>query len=164
MHIAEDWSELMYGLYCYKSSTAKRQFRNAIRLSFGGLCAYCRCRRATTLDHLKPRCRGGNSLRSNLLPSCLECNHSKGSQEWLNWYSNQDFYNEVAKELIEEWIENKGRFTDYDERIEHRAAVRPNKSALRSRANEQACLRESSVEVVEIEDGTEKWCSKYAPS
>ncbi len=124
MRIVEDWSELMYDeLYCLKSSTAKRQFRNSIRYAFGGLCAYCRCRRATTLDHLKPKCRGGSSLRSNLLPSCLECNHSKGSEDWLNWYSNQSFYNSVAKELIEEWIENKQLEQIGNEQPEYRAEV-----------------------------------------
>tara|TARA_B100000405_G_scaffold263934_1_gene200400 strand:+ start:5933 stop:6295 length:363 start_codon:yes stop_codon:yes gene_type:complete len=120
MRIVENWSELMYDeLHCLKSSTAKRQFRNSIRYAFGGFCAYCRSRRATTLDHLKPKCKGGSSLRSNLIPSCLECNHSKGSEDWLNWYSNQDFYNEVAQELIEEWVANKHLEQHRDERVEH---------------------------------------------
>ena len=112
-------------LQCLKSSTAKRQFRKAIRYAFGGFCAYCRNRRATTLDHLKPRCKGGDSLRSNLLPCCLECNHSKGSENWLEWFQRQEFYNSVAQELIEEWISNK-RFIDEEldeERIDDRTEV-----------------------------------------
>ena len=107
MGYAEDWGELMFSLQCLSKGSAKRQFRETIRYSFGGLCAYCRCHRATTLDHLKPKCKGGSSLRSNLIPACRECNHSKGSEAWLVWFERQSFYNETAKELIEEWISNK---------------------------------------------------------
>ena len=102
MGIAEDWSDLMYDLTCLSKQSAKRRFKKSIKYGWGGLCGYCRCNRATTLDHIKPKSKGGSSLRSNLLPCCLECNHSKGSQPWLVWFQEQSFYNETAKELIEE--------------------------------------------------------------
>ena len=124
MGYAEDWGELMFDLQCLTKGSAKRQFKQAIRYSFGGLCAYCRCRRANTIDHLKPRCKGGSNLRSNLVPACHECNHSKGSEMWLSWYQRQSFYNTVAQELIEEWIANKRMDSDdYDERIDNRTTV-----------------------------------------
>jgi hypothetical protein len=124
MGYAEDWGELMFDLQCLTKGSAKRQFRQDIRYSFGGLCAYCRCKRANTIDHLKPRCKGGSNLRSNLVPACHECNHSKGSEMWLSWYQRQTFYNTVAQELIEEWIANKRMdLDDYDERIDNRTAV-----------------------------------------
>jgi hypothetical protein len=124
MGYAEDWGELMFDLQCLTKGSAKRQFKQDIRYSFGGLCAYCRCRRANTIDHLKPRCKGGSNLRSNLVPACHECNHSKGSEMWLSWYQRQEFYNTVAQELIEEWIANKRMdLDDYDERIDNRTAV-----------------------------------------
>ena len=108
MRIAEDWGELMFDLHCLSKGSAKRQFRQDIRYSFGGLCAYCRVRRANTIDHLKPRTAGGSDLRSNLLPCCVECNHSKGSElNWLEWFQRQQFYNEVARDLIIEWSENR---------------------------------------------------------
>ena len=107
MGIAEDWKDLMFDLSCLSKQVAKRRFRKSIKYGWGGFCAYCRCNRATTLDHLKPKSRGGSSLRSNLIPACRECNHSKGSQTWLVWFQEQSFYNETAKELIEEWISNK---------------------------------------------------------
>ena len=122
----ETWGDLMFDLHCLTKSSAKKTFHQSIRYSFGGLCAYCRCKRATTLDHVKPKCKGGSNLRSNLIPACVECNHSKGSETWLLWYKQQDFYCEVAKELIEEWIQNKR----YDEkelneyRIDNRAEIR----------------------------------------
>ena len=107
MGIAEDWKDLMFDLSCLSKQVAKRRFRKSIKYGWGGFCAYCRCNRATTLDHLKPKSKGGSSLRSNLVPACRECNHAKGSQPWLVWFQEQSFYNDTAKELIEEWISNK---------------------------------------------------------
>ena len=149
MRIAEDWRELMFNLQCLNQGSAKRQFRNAIKYSFGGLCAYCREQRATTLDHIRPRSRGGgSSLRSNLLPACVECNHSKGSESWLAWYERQDFYSPVAKELIEEWINNKQLEDELnDRRTYHRTEVRITESPLRSREDEPSSLREDSLAV-----------------
>ena len=141
MGIAEDWSDLMFDLTCLSKQVAKRKFRKSIKYGWGGLCAYCRCNRATTLDHLKPKSRGGNSLRSNLIPACHDCNHSKGSQSWLVWFQEQHFYNDVAKELIEEWISNK-RFIEEeldDGCINNRAEIRTTKSTLRSYPDESTC-------------------------
>lgn len=125
MGYAECWDELMFDLKCLTKSNAKREFRHAIRYSFGGLCAYCRCQRATTIDHLKPKCKGGSDLRSNLVPACRSCNRSKGSELWLSWYQRQEFYNEVAQELIEEWVTNcrPKDIEDYEERPNNRATV-----------------------------------------
>lgn len=109
MGISEDWHELMFSLQCLNKGSAKKQFRQSIKYAFGGLCAYCRCKRATTLDHLRARSRGGSNLRSNLVPACLDCNHDKGSENWLTWYQRQTFYNKTAEELIEEWVINKQR-------------------------------------------------------
>ena len=145
MGIAEDWSDLMFDLTCLSKQVAKRKFRKSIKYGWGGLCAYCRCNRATTLDHLKPKSKGGSSLRSNLIPACQDCNHSKGSQPWLVWFQEQHFYNDVAKELIEEWISNK-RFIEeeLDERPAfHRTKVRVNQSQVRSKADEPPSLGEN---------------------
>lgn len=42
-------------------------------------CAYCRSR-ATTVDHVLPRSRGGGNSWENLVACCLECNARKGSR------------------------------------------------------------------------------------
>lgn len=147
MGIAEDWKDLMFDLSCLSKQVAKRRFRKSIKYGWGGLCAYCRCNRATTLDHLKPKSRGGSSLRSNLIPACRDCNHSKGSQSWLVWFENQTFYNDTAKELIEEWITNK-RFIDEeleDGAIDNRAKVCFDQSEVRSTTYEPQCIRENSL-------------------
>ena len=149
MGIAEDWSDLMFDLSCLSKQVAKRRFRKSIKYGWGGLCAYCRCNRATTLDHLKPKSRGGSSLRSNLIPACQSCNHSKGSQHWLVWFQQQQFYNEVAKELIEEWISNK-RFIEEeldDRSIDHRTKVCVMQGEIRSEPDEPPSIGENSLAV-----------------
>ena len=142
MGIAEDWKDLMFDLSCLSKQVAKRKFKKSIKYGWGGFCSYCRCNRATTLDHIKPKSKGGSSLRSNLLPACLECNHSKGTEAWLVWFQRQTFYNETAKELIEEWITNK-RFIEEelgDGCINDRTEICPNPSKVRSIKNEPTSL------------------------
>ena len=138
MGIAEDWGELMFNLECLNKGNAKRRFRQAIKYSFGGLCAYCRSARATTLDHIKPRTKGGSNLRSNLLPCCQSCNHDKGSQNWLTWYQSQPFFDSIVQELIEEWIANQ--YYDFEEdderRTNNRTKVCTHQSTLRSNTDE----------------------------
>ena len=163
MGIAEDWSDLMFDLTCLSKSHAKRKFRKSIKYGWGGLCAYCRCNRATTLDHIKARSRGGSSLRSNLIPACVECNHSKGSQDWLLWFKEKPFYNEVAKELIEEWIDNR-RFIEeeIDERnFKHRTEVCSKASKVRGATYEPPEPRKNSTKTAKDEDGKEEWCSEH---
>ena len=147
MGIAEDWSDLMYDLTCLSKQSAKRRFKKSIKYGWGGLCSYCRCNRATTLDHIKPKSKGGSSLRSNLLPCCLECNHSKGTLPWLVWFQQQTFYNETAKELIEEWISNK-RFIEEeldDRRIDNRTTFRSLSSEVRSNEDEPPRIGEDCL-------------------
>ena len=149
MGIAEDWKDLMFDLSCLSKQVAKRKFRKSIKYGWGGFCAYCRCNRATTLDHLKPKSKGGSSLRSNLVPACRECNHSKGSEPWLVWFQRQHFYNTVAQELIEEWISNK-RFIEEelgDGTINDRTTIRINQGSLRSSEDEPPSLGEDSLAV-----------------
>ena len=149
MRIAEHWSELQFSLECLNKGNAKRQFRQAIKYSWGGLCAYCRCERATTLDHIKPRSKGGSDLRSNLVPACVECNHSKGSQSWLPWYREQPFFSEVVEELITEWITNKYYDSEDDDepRFNSRATLCSDTSEIRSRTDEPPSIGEDCATV-----------------
>ena len=86
-------------------------------------------------------------MRSNLIPACHSCNHSKGSEHWLHWFERQDFYNETAKELIEEWISNR-RFIEEelgDGATNYRAAVRSNESEVRGEQNEPPSFGENCL-------------------
>ena len=146
MAIAEDWSDLLFDLTCLSKKTAKRKFRQQIKYGFGGLCAYCRCNRADTLDHCKPKSKGGSSLRSNLIPACRSCNADKGSESWLVWFQRQEFYNLVAQELIEEWISNK-RFIEeeLDDTPYYRAEVCLTESTIRSVSYEPPSVGENCL-------------------
>ena len=139
----------MFDLECLSKGAAKRKFRKSIKYGWGGLCAYCRSAKATTLDHLKPKSRGGSSLRSNLIPACQCCNHSKGSENWLEWFQRQEFYNNVAQEAIEDWISNK-RFIEEEldeRRTDNRTTVRTLPSTLRGSTDEPQRFREDGLAI-----------------
>jgi 5-methylcytosine-specific restriction endonuclease McrA len=70
------------------SSEAKRLHRRAIKEYFNCQCVYCGETyelHELTLDHVRPKCFGGEDLTSNLVPSCRQCNQAKGSRNWLQW-------------------------------------------------------------------------------
>jgi hypothetical protein len=68
---------------------------------------------------------------------------------WLEWFQQQEFYNSVAQELIEDWISNK-RFIEEeldDRRIDSRTAIRIMPSALRGKPDEPPSARENSLAI-----------------
>jgi 5-methylcytosine-specific restriction endonuclease McrA len=70
------------------SPEAKRMWRRAIKEHFNCQCVYCGETyelHELTLDHVRPKCFGGEDLTSNLVPSCRQCNQDKGSNNWLQW-------------------------------------------------------------------------------
>ncbi len=88
--------------------------------------------------------KGGCNLRANLGPACVECNHSKGSQNWLTWYQQQTFYNTVVEELIKEWTSNKYYdFEDDEPRFNSRAALCTDTSEIRSGTDEPPGIGEN---------------------
>ncbi|MGC4940777.1 HNH endonuclease [Kribbella sp. DT2] len=44
-----------------------------------GHCVYCEAQ-ATTLDHIRPRAKGGMDNAANLVPSCSRCNNGRGGK------------------------------------------------------------------------------------
>ena len=68
---------------------AKRRFRDQIFNAWRGCCAYCGRQGASTLDHIKPRSRGGGTTTPNLAPACADCNRHKGSEEVFSWFRRQ---------------------------------------------------------------------------
>lgn len=68
---------------------AKRRFRDHIFNAWRGCCAYCGKANAQTLDHIKPRSRGGCTNTPNLAPACADCNRRKGSEEVFSWFRRQ---------------------------------------------------------------------------
>jgi 5-methylcytosine-specific restriction endonuclease McrA len=56
--------------------------RKRVLMRDGYRCAYCGIAggRAMTIDHVRPRSRGGKSTWENLVCACVACNHRKGSR------------------------------------------------------------------------------------
>lgn len=93
--------ELLYNLEATSSSEAKRKWRQSIKEKWNYKCAYCENEENLTLDHITPRSKGGTDRITNIVCACENCNHSKGHQNWNEWYRNQDFYTiERLSEII----------------------------------------------------------------
>ena len=77
-----------HNLITMTSPEAKKLWRRAIKEHFNCQCVYCGETyefKELTLDHVQPRCRGGESVTTNLVPACRQCNQGKGSNHWLRW-------------------------------------------------------------------------------
>ncbi len=61
--------------------------RRAVLDRDGHLCSYCGLR-ADTIDHVKPRSRGGAHAWTNVVSACARCNHRKGDRllTELGWH------------------------------------------------------------------------------
>jgi 5-methylcytosine-specific restriction endonuclease McrA len=53
--------------------------RRAVLDRDGHQCAYCGVR-ADTIDHVRPRSRGGQHVWTNVVAACARCNHRKGDR------------------------------------------------------------------------------------
>ena len=97
----------LHNLITMTSPEAKKLWRRAIKEHFNCQCVYCGETyefNQLTLDHVKPRCKGGESVTKNLVPACRACNQGKGSSNWLRW-SRETFGNRPDREqLIQDHI------------------------------------------------------------
>jgi 5-methylcytosine-specific restriction endonuclease McrA len=61
--------------------------RRAVLERDGHACAYCG-NRADTIDHVRPRSRGGLHVWTNVVAACARCNHRKGDRllAELGWH------------------------------------------------------------------------------
>jgi len=83
------------------SPEAKKLWRRAIKEHFNCTCVYCGESYALselTLDHVHPKTLGGEDITSNLVPACVKCNQSKGSNNWLSWM--RDTYGTTQREQL----------------------------------------------------------------
>lgn len=84
---------------------AKQRFRWSILNSWRLQCAYCG-KPGDTLDHVRPRSRGGRSDRSNLVCCCATCNRLKGSTlDWRAWFRQQNWWCPQRETAIQFWVE-----------------------------------------------------------
>ena len=82
---------------------AKKRYRQSIYEAWNHQCGYCG-EKATSLDHIIPISKGGESITSNCVPCCLSCNGKKSDSEVLNWYRNQKFYDPRRSMAIRAWF------------------------------------------------------------
>ena len=97
----------LLNLITMTSSEAKRLWRRSIKEHFDCQCVYCGESyelHELTLDHVHPRCKGGEDISSNVVPSCWECNQAKGSNNWLSWMRDYHGLNPNREQLILEHI------------------------------------------------------------
>lgn len=110
--------DYLYNLEAMTRKEAKHLWRKSIKDAWRNRCAYCNNPpiddKSLTLDHVKPKAKGGEDRTSNCVPACTKCNHSKGSEDWLQWYSRQEFYREARVDRIRNWIEH-GYVTDLED-------------------------------------------------
>ena len=97
-----------YNLLAMTSSEANRLWRKAIKEKNNYECIYCGesyLEQDLTIDHVRPRHRGGHNCTNNCVPACKECNQSKGSQHWLEWFRNNFPPNHFREQQILQWIQ-----------------------------------------------------------
>lgn len=102
-------ADYLFNMDCLNGREAKRLWRQSIKDAWGNCCSFCGQPpiddRSLTIDHVKPRSKGGEDVSSNCIPACLEHNQAKGSSEWRDWYRAQPFYEEWREHLIDYWLE-----------------------------------------------------------
>lgn len=108
--IYPSYHQYLAAMECLTSSEAKRQWRKAIKNAWNNRCCFCGqppiSDRSLTIDHLKPRSKGGENISKNCLPACLEHNRSKGSEDWRPWFRSQPFYDKIREARILFWLDH----------------------------------------------------------
>ena len=97
----------LHNLITMTSSDSKRLWRRAIKEHFNCTCVYCGENyeiNELTLDHVKPRCRGGEDLTTNVVPACQKCNQDKGSSHWLRWCRETFGHRPIREQIISDHI------------------------------------------------------------
>jgi len=99
----KDPSEYLYFLKAMTAAEAKRMWRTAIKEHWNNQCVYCGSSENLTLDHVHPKARGGHDTTHNVVPACLDCNQSKGSNHWLSWLVGQDSFDHKNFSRVLSW-------------------------------------------------------------
>ena len=132
MHPSQDYapvyervSDYLHNMTALTRGEARRQWRQAIKDAWDQRCAYCGKPpiddESLTIDHVRPKSRGGEDRTSNVIPACRECNQDKSSQDWVAWFRMQEFYTIESEWRIRQWlsggIHDFAQFDEEDARI-----------------------------------------------
>lgn len=115
-------SDYVFNMSALTRKEARHIWRESIKEAWCNRCAYCSRppidNASLTIDHIRPKCRGGEDRTSNVIPACASCNSAKGSEDWLQWYKRQDFYCVQSEWRIRQWLRsdmaNFGQWDDHD--------------------------------------------------
>jgi hypothetical protein len=113
-------SDYIFNMSALTRGEARQQWRDSIKEAWYNRCAYCGKPpiddASLTIDHVKPKSKGGQDCTSNVIPACTDCNSAKASSDWLAWYSIQDFYSVEGEWRIRQWLsDGRGYFGRYDQ-------------------------------------------------
>jgi 5-methylcytosine-specific restriction endonuclease McrA len=64
----------------FSNRITQKPSRSMIYKRDGNKCQYCNSTRNLTIDHIIPKCRGGQDSWENLVVSCSSCNTKKGDK------------------------------------------------------------------------------------
>ena len=92
--------DLQFELRALRSGDAKRLFKQQILERDGFRCRYCGASENLTLDHIRPKSKGGQYVASNLITACRDCNKSKASSDVLDWFLGQPFFNPMTLQRL----------------------------------------------------------------
>lgn len=86
---------------------AKTRFRDQILNEWNYCCAYCAepLGKNATLDHVKPKWKGGLTEKANLVGCCFSCNSHKSGNDWREWFRERTYWTEAREARISEWLE-----------------------------------------------------------
>lgn len=87
----------------------KRRFRKSIIHAWNGRCAYCNeiLGRNSTLDHVLPRSKGGETTLTNLVACCFPCNSHKSSHPVFEWFRSRAEYCPEREHRLHCWLSGK---------------------------------------------------------
>ena len=94
----------VFNLETTSSAEAKRLWRRKIKEAWDHKCAYCGSDKELTIDHIKPRSKGGTDVTKNVVCACHDCNQDKAHTPMEDWYLSQEFFNTARYDRINEWI------------------------------------------------------------
>ena len=108
--VVQTYHQYLADMECLTSGEAKKRWRKAIKDAWGNCCCFCDMPpiddKSLTIDHMRPRCKGGENVSKNCLPACLKHNQEKGSSDWRPWFREQSFYDRAREARIVFWLEN----------------------------------------------------------
>lgn len=83
-----------------------------LKEDFNNTCGYCGLHQSRTnhtigQDHIIPSKKGGPHDATNVIPSCIHCNSSKGQRDVFEWFREQEFYTEKREQTIKDIMEEK---------------------------------------------------------